>query len=462
VKIGRFTTTPEFWTTVATALRLAGGLLILPWALRVIPADEMGIWYIWGSLGTFSAHSDFGISGTITRAAAFYWVGGEKFLGTGLSVIPNDAAGPNWNKLEALAKSSKRLYLLLGIGLAVFIAVLGRIFVFRSVNEAVITPKIEIAWWIFVGSNAVNLYGRWQSAFINGVGQVAEVARLTVLSTLLYLLVVAVVLKIGGGLLALSAGQVLPTVILNCFLNRKIARMRRGQDEIPDGEEEVGLRVLWPTSWRFGIVMVGVFLINNANMLVCARFLSLGETASYGLANQIVTLVTGVGYGLVGVRVPEMVSLRTSGRTHELHRLVGRQLILCVVLYLGSAIALLGFGAGVLEIIGSKTMLPASGLLVFFLFYRFLDFHHGCFGTVIMTENRVPFVLPALIAGAATVGFAAILVPRYGLFGAMLAPAIIQALYNNWWMVWRGLKGMQCSYAHLFRMGALSLLRSSL
>jgi O-antigen/teichoic acid export membrane protein len=165
----------------------------------------------------------------------------------------------------------------------------------------------------------------------------------------------------------------------------------------------------------------------------------------------------GTCFGAIQVRIPEMVALRTNGRTEELHRLAGRTLVVCCGLFAVGATALILVAPSLLVLIGSKTALPAAGLLIFFVSYRFLELHHSYFACVVMTENEVPFVVPALVSGVAIIVLANFLAPRFGIFGIMLATALVQAAYNNWWTVGRGLRGLGCSYIKLFRLGGSSL-----
>jgi hypothetical protein len=263
---------------LATVLRLAGGLLVLPRALKVVPADEMGLWFIWGSLGGIAALADFGFASTIARAAAFYNAGGDAFLPHGMSPAAPDNTGPNWTRLASLVLGARKLYAILALSIAVLVPLLGFGFVFRQSNAHVITSEVMAAWWVFVAGVSFSLYGRWQSAFLNGVGKVTEVAQLTVLANIACLVAVVVALSLGGGLIALAAGQALPTFVLNIGLNRWIREYRRRGENTPAGKD-VSVSVLWPTAWRTGVVMIGAYLTMNMNTLICARFLSLSESS---------------------------------------------------------------------------------------------------------------------------------------------------------------------------------------
>ena len=59
------------WGLIAAALRFGSSLLLLPLVLWRIPSDELGLWYVFVSLGAFAGFMDLGFAHTATRAAGY-------------------------------------------------------------------------------------------------------------------------------------------------------------------------------------------------------------------------------------------------------------------------------------------------------------------------------------------------------------------------------------------------------
>ena len=57
---------------------------------------------------------------------------------------------------------------------------------------------------------------------------------------------------------------------------------------------------------------------------------------------------------------------------------------------------------------------------------------------------------PALISGVAIVGLSYFLLPRYGIWGMLLSVGVVQASFNNWWTVYRGLRGLNLKPTQFF------------
>src|SRR5262249_55697048 len=73
------------WSFLATALRFGWALFILPLVLRRVPPEELGLWYVFLSLGALASLIDFGFAQTINRAAGYLWAGAAELSPYGLA-----------------------------------------------------------------------------------------------------------------------------------------------------------------------------------------------------------------------------------------------------------------------------------------------------------------------------------------------------------------------------------------
>lgn len=447
---------PELWHMISTAIRLGTGLLILPVALRVLMPEEMGLWYLLTSLVSLSVLAEMGLSQSVLRYVAAVQSG----LGH------TEAHDPAWGDREIffqanladMARSLRLIY-------SVIAAITGLIFV-ASVTFYLRSPDIRSvalenlpAVVIVVISCVWQNYDRWMPAYLNGLGKIEEMARASFWSALIYLLVTLLGFFAGLGLLALALGNLLQPLYLRLLCAKMIRHELSGLS--PGGVSPLSIfALMWPTTWRQGLVGSGAYFINYSNTLVISAFLGLVDTASYGLTNQVINLLIGVAYMFVQTRTPQMVQHRISGDLASVRRIFARQLCWALLLYVVGGALLLLLGPTLLRIIGSRSDLLPADLLLFFLGYRLLEFHHSAFAMLVTTQNKVPFVKASLCSALCIIGLSILLVRPLGLWGVMLATASVQLAYNNWYPVLLGCRSLSCNLFQVYQAGAKEIFQS--
>ena len=96
--------------------------------------------------------------------------------------------------------------------------------------------------------------------------------------------------------------------------------------------------------------------------------------------------------------------------------------------------AFVGLGDWALGLIKSDvSFLPAS-MLTLMLVISFLEHNHSVSASFIMADNKIPFFIPSLVSGAATILLLWIFLQftDMGVWGMILAPGIAQLAYQNW------------------------------
>ena len=427
------------WSFLAVGLRVGANVAILPLVVRTLPTEHLALWYLFVSLGSFANLADFGLGNTITRAASFFWAGATEFRPQGVEPIQGQQS-PNYLMLRRLLASARRLYRLIGVSALVLMLVLGYFWLNEQKIKIADLP-VEFVWTLYALGVSANLYTNYWNCFLLGIGRVKESQRAMALGQMLYLVFMVVGLLAGGGLLVLAIGAAIPGLV-NRILARNILLSVAGPLREKEKASADLMNSLWPNTWRFGCVMLGAYFIYNSNLWLCSRFLGLRTTAEYGLTFQICQVLVQVSSIFVTVKLPVLNQYRTQGATREVTQLFIRQIRKGILIYLIGAAALFTFGQPLLNLIGSKTHILPGAAFAFMLGYLFLEFHHSQYAGLVMTENSVPFVKPAIFSGLAifVIGFFA--VKQFGMWGLLITTALVQASFNNWWTVWRGLQGL--------------------
>ena len=294
----------------------------------------------------------------------------------------------------------------------------------------------------FVAASALGVYGSRYGALLMGLGDVAGTNRVIAVTQSVQILVSALLVISGAGLVGLAAGALVGAVGTTSW-NRH--RLSRAMGPSRGRFSSAFLRGMLPSTLRLGTVIFGAYLINQANTLVTARFLGAAATASYGLSLQGVALLSAGSFVFLYTKTPTFALMRQQGDLAGIRLAFVAAMRRSLALYLAAGAAMLFAAPPLLRLIGSRVELVPTSQLLVLLVVRLLEAHHSAFATLIITENDVPFVVPALASGVAIVGLSILLVPIFGMWAIVGVPGIVQLAWNNWWTVLRGLRGISMS-----------------
>ena len=446
--LSRLMESPSAWAVLATTMRMGSGVILLPLLLRNISPEEVGVWYIFQSLGIITILFDFGLGGTITRAASALWAGAKCIISQGLP--SGGTAAPNIAELGYLLGVTRKLYQYIVIVILLVLTMLSPWFVFSGDIAAHTSGVVTWAWWGYIVGAALGLRINGELVFLSGVGAMRQAQLVTVISQLIYLVISVVLVTYTKSI----AGLVIAQLISICFswfavrrfLDSRITAARVGTPEVINA-----LRVLWPNTWRLGVVSVGAYFINNATLLICALRFDVLTAGSYGLSLQLFSILYSLSITLINVQLPSFVAMRTAGQYALLRSRFGVVLLVAGFIFLCGGVAVIGFGQHILIFFGSETKILGSSMLLILGITKFLEFNHSSFSILVMTENRVPFVWPSIVSGLFIVVICWIVSSSWGLWALILVPACIQAAFNNWWTVVIGLRSLHCSGVDLMR-----------
>lgn len=333
--------------------------------------------------------------------------------------------------------------------MALLLMTLGAWFVQSKITESHLPSSYLGCWLLFALSTSYGFVTTYWPDLLIGIGSVRTAARIGIVSQLIGLSLLVSGLLFGWGLWAYAV-----STLVSAGVGRAIAKMefrkhaRAAFETHPHASEKRKvLKSLWPMVWRQGIVMVGAFLIQRGNTLVCSAKLGLNETGSYGLSLNLLNLLFQVAVMPLAISWPVIGRMRVQRDYAGIRRLFGMRLY--VGLFAGAVGVLgLGFlGPAALAALGSHTtLLPLWPFLLLGLI-MWLEYHHSQYASLVLTENENPFVWPAILSGVAIFVLSWWATGHWGLWGLVVAQGVVQLLWNNWWTVLRGIRGLAAAEA---------------
>ena len=435
---------------LSSFVRIGANVILLPIILQRLSSAELAIWWVLLALGAVGNLADFGFGQAISRVYSFLWAGADDFDTTGLRNVPG-MSEPNRVRLRQFNVTVRHLYWWLAGG-ATFLLAVGGSFVLRgAVKHANELPHLWLVWALYVISVGFSLGSSHWTLACQGVNRMRDLQAAYMWSGLTYVISAALLLVEGWGLFAMVAATALRAVVTRALSRKAYHR----SVPVVVGEhwkrEKTILKRLWPNAWKFGVLSVGVYLLNNGTVLICSHLLGEEVTASFGLTSQIALFAVGFSGLWLSVKWPQIIILRTQGRYEEMAVLFARRLALTLGTFvlLGALMALIG--NRVLEWKGTHTRLLATPFLVVYLVYLGQQLMSGQFGNLTFTENVVLFYLLSLFTGVALVILGVIMTMTFGLWGLVVSPLIVLQLGAGWYPVWRGFRGQPLSIRHFLR-----------
>ncbi len=433
------------WSFFATLLRVGANVFVLPFVLRKLSPDEFGLWIIFGTIGGLASLLDLGFEFTITRMTSYAWAGAARFVAFGIH--QNEAeplhAQPNLPLLRDLIATLKAYYFFVGLGVLLLLTVGCGGWIWFKTQNLESAQSLRLAWLVYAGACCLNfIVGRWP-ALLTGVGAVREAQLASILSLVLYYVIVIAGLLGGLGIWALVLGSVGMGFVARSQGQRFFKKIVVLPGGLPAAHFHWEIfRAIWPNAWRTGLVAISSFLSLQANTLICSGILTLKETAAYGLSFQLVGMLFGLCNVWVAVKLPVINTLRQQGRNDEIVNLFARRMRLTILSYVAGALVIIFLAPWVLHWMKSQTPLISPEQLAVLALIRLLELHHTAYTLLVLSENNNPFLKPSLILGVAVVVVSMVLTPIYGVWGMLLSMGLVGLCFNNWWPVLRALRGL--------------------
>ncbi len=423
------------WSFAVTALRAGGFLLVLPIALRRLSPDELGLWYVFTSIGDFCAFAELGLALILGRSASFFMAGIERLPVRGLELSPPtvEMRAPNLAGLAGLLRLAQRVYVRIVAGILLFMLTVGLAIVLSKLR-ALPGPQTNhwLTYGVFVVATVLSVAGSYWPQFLVGIGQVRLGQRALLAGLALNYAVAACCLWLGFGILSLAVGQLVLSLVNFTYARWHALESCPGIRTITAPEIRFG--EVWPATWRSLLTSLGANMCCQGTLFVCGIISSLATTASFGLSLRLALVAQGFAGAWLVVRQPHIARARAGGDLPLAIQLVRGSVGRCFVTYGFGAMGIFLVAPLLLEWIKSRTPALPPTLLAGLLVMVGLDFLVGFHSAVIQTANRFPHLKVYLLSGLGTVALAFALGREFGVAGIIGAPIVAQVWCAYWWI----------------------------
>ena len=424
------------WSYAATIFRVGAGIILWPFILSQMSAETVGIWNVMITIMGFIALLDFGFQPSFARNISYIFSGVTKLQKVGIQTAESDG-NVNYALLKGTLNAMRKFYRWMALGVFVVLGTAGTAYFYYILQKySGDRTDAMIAWILLIAINSYNIYTLYYNALLLGKGYIRRERQIMILSQSIYLCLAIILIYAGFGLTAIVASQAV-SIILQRILSYRVFFTKELKQQLLNTEAEDPkdiLSAISPNAIKVGLTQLGGFCVTKSALLIGSAFLTLEETACYGITLHIIDILARCSTVYYQSITPKIAQSRANKDVIKLKYYFVCSIGILVATFLlgGAAIAFLGNWG--LNMIGSETkFLPTIMLCVMLLVYL-LETNHSIAAGFISADNRIPFFIPSLLSGLGTVVllwlFLSIL--KWGVWGMILSQGIAQLVYQNW------------------------------
>lgn len=424
------------WSYAGTAFMIGAGVILLPFILHKMPQETVGIWNIFQTITALVLLLDFGFRPSFARNISYIFSGVKTLQKNGVSHAKSDDA-VDFSLLKGTLLAMQRFYRWMALAVFGLLASAGTVYFWYILQKySGDRQDAMIAWILLIAINCYNLYTFYYDALLTGKGYVARIQQINMLGQSLYIGLAIGLIYAGLGLTAIVAAQLVSTIVRRILTYRVFftPELKEHLADVQPQQPKVILAAITPNAVKVGMTQLGGFLVNKSAILIGSAFLTLEEVASYGITLQVMDILARCATVFYQSYLPKLAQCRTENNLSGLKRYYWQCTGSLIAVYAAGGIAWLLLGNWALDLIHSQTHFLPTAMLSVMILISLLEHNHAQSAGFIMADNRIPFFIPSLLSGAATVLLLWIFLSPFhmGVWGLILAPGIAQLAYQNW------------------------------
>ena len=422
----------------ATFLKIAASSLLLPFILRLMSAETVGIWTVFITINSLISIFDFGFNPAFTRNVTYIFSGIRKLEVEGFSTIGLTKNNEiDYGLLKGLIKAMQWFYFRTAGLFFLLVSTLGTYYIYRVLkNYHGSHSEVYVAWSLLCTINTYNLFSLYYDSLLQGKGLVKRSKQIVIISQIIYLVIAAILIMSGKGLIAVVAAQGSSVIIVRWLSHRLFFTddLKKLMNGVAARSKIEILKAIYPNAVKIGLTSLGGIMVQRSAMVIGSLFLSLKEIASYGITMQIISLIAGLAGIYVNTYQAKIVQMRVINDKESIKKIyVKGQYILILTYFLGG-LGLLFIGNWSLNIIESQTNLLPSSLILLALVSSFGQTNLIVAASILSTKNIVPFFKASLISGIGIIVGLLIMFNFFdiGVLGLLLIPFLVDLSYQAW------------------------------
>lgn len=430
------------WGYLSQILNSGINILLLPFVLKMLSTEKLGLWYNFTAIGALVMLLDFGFSGTMTRNIAYAWSGAKEILKEGFIGIDGEHK-PNLSLFSKVYCVSKRVYLVIATTALVLLLTIGTFYIIKITDGSIEKLEYLPAWFIYVTAIFINIYYAYWNPILRGIGAVKEYYQVLFITKIVQLIISIIGLILGYQLLAVSLAYLFSAIFGRLVSNKFFYNYEQVKENIelirnykanPREIRNIFI-TLWSSIYKQGILSISNYMIEKASFIIVTLYFGLESSSSYGLTLQAFGVVTTIGNVMYNSYLPAIIKYKTTNELEKAYKLLCKSIsVQCFFIVIGY-LGIVFLGHPLLKLIKSQTLLISNENLFFlFVYLLIFNFQTICTNYIIM-ENKYPMLKSYIVTGLITVLVSVILSSKFrtnGIGVVIITQLCVLLLYNSW------------------------------
>lgn len=425
------------WNYIATFLKIASSVILLPLILKYLPRQEVGIWSIFSSITALVFLLDFGFHSTFARNVSYVFSGAQFLEKEGVKIGVNNDTCINYNLLKDIISAMKWFYTRIALVLLFILLFIGTPY-FNYILKGYDGTKLhlQIAWILFCLISTYNMYTLYYDALLEGKGLVKLSKQISIIGNISYLMVAALLILFGFGLIAIIISQLFSIVIIrvlahNFFFTKQLLFKLNNIKVTSDNNV---LKIITPNAIKYGVTSLGGFMIQKSSIFIGSLFIPLISIASFGITKQLIEILVAVANITLATYIPKISQLRVKNDVKSLKSIYIKGILISNFIYIFGSLIIFIFGNWVLRLLNCSTNLVSADVMIVMIISSLIGLNAGISGSVISTKNVIPFMKPSIYSGIASIVLLFIIFnySNFGLLGMAAVPGIVDLFYQGW------------------------------
>lgn len=427
-----------FWNYIGTIVTLGGNFLLIPFLLHFLSTNYYGLWNVFISLGAISALFDFGFNSLFSRNISYSWSGVDH-LSTENVVAAKANTKVNYVLLKKVIKTSQLTYLIISTSAFLILVTFGSFYVLRVSAIINNTQIVLISWILFAFGIFLDLLYGYFDAFLRGIGEIEADNKARVISKAVQIIVTAVLLCFGVGIISTSIGNIIYGFIFRGICKKKfysVENLKSKLDSIgPVSKKDTWnvFIIVWHNAWREGVVSIANYVSNQSTTLLCSFYMGLSQTASFGLAIQCTSAIAQISSSLFSSYMPSMQEAYAHRDRRRIQKNISYSMGIYLVMFPLGIIALFILIPLINLIKGTNIINPE--IIIGVGLYQYLLKYRDCYSWYLGGTNRVIYYKSFIVTSALCVALSVVFVGYFklGVYGFIIAQIISQLVHNTWY-----------------------------
>jgi len=429
------------WNYGATFLKIASAALLLPFILRMMPAETVGIWSVFTTITAFAALLDFGFGPSFTRNITYVFSGVKNLRINGFEIVEEKDHPIDYSLLKGVIQAMQWFYSRMAIVLFLLLVTLGTYYIHTLLqNYKGDHREVYMAWIILCSINTYNLYSLYYDSLLQGKGLIKRSKQIVVVGQSIYLMIATFLIMAGYGLIAIVSAQASSVMIIRWLSYKTFFTLDIKQKlEITTSRSKVEvLKAIYPNAIKIGLTSLGGFMVQRSAIIIGSLYLTLEELASYGITMQLIAIISTSAGIYTATYQPKIAQLMVKNDKSTIKEVYLKGQFILVMTYIAGGLAFLFLGDWALNLIGSKTHLLSTNLAVLALVLSLEQTNLMIAGGILLLKNEVPFLKASLISGFSILLGLLVSFQIFdaGLLTILLISIIVDVSYQAWKWPW--------------------------